>query len=246
MFLNTFRNASCTTSSASSRFLVILMATFNRRRPKCFTRSSNEAAVVALRASTRGASGSAENPKSGMRSNSPGVHGALVSSSVCCSIISLHGAQMCNARTKLGCQEKIWRLHGLELAKPSNSNRLRRQSFVSAFIVSQLACRGACQSATQVMTHGQKTDDRIPLGRSRSRGLRAWQHYCCSLYRKRNHESSTQVIHRPGPYIAFASERIGSPDSVGMVYRNCQRPGTGPTRNFSRKLIHTCQACSGI
>src|SRR5882757_10537801 len=90
IFLKTFKNDSCTTSSASSLFLVILIATVNRRRPYRFTRSSNAAGVRALRASTRAASGSAKDRRLGMRSNSIGGHGALVSSSVCCSIISLH------------------------------------------------------------------------------------------------------------------------------------------------------------
>src|SRR5260370_26065103 len=78
-----------------------------------------------------------------MRFNSIGVPGPWICIGedarcpiVCCNIISLHGAQMCNARTKLGCQEKIWRLHVLELAKSPlsrslTSPRLRKCSVVS-------------------------------------------------------------------------------------------------------------------
>src|SRR5712671_4089301 len=76
IFLKTFKNDSCTTSSASSLFFVILIATVNRRRPYRLTRSSNAAGVCALRASTRAASGSVKDRGTGRRSNSIGGQGA--------------------------------------------------------------------------------------------------------------------------------------------------------------------------
>src|SRR6266702_6769424 len=78
MFLNTFTNDSCTTSSASSWFLVILFAVFKSRCPYLFTRSSNAHAVRDLRAFTRPASGSAEDRTLGLRSSPIGWHRAWV------------------------------------------------------------------------------------------------------------------------------------------------------------------------
>src|SRR5215467_2528535 len=141
MFLNTFRNDSCTTSSASSRFLVIFRATFSSRRPYCFTRSSNAPAVRALRVCTRAASGSAKDGRSETRSNSPGGHDALVSSTVCSSIISLHDSRIVQRAYQRGGQEKVWRLSRVESCECMTFPKSR------TLLTQLLLGKGLCQHA---------------------------------------------------------------------------------------------------
>jgi hypothetical protein len=94
------------------------------------------------------------------------------------------------------------------------------------------------------MIHWQKADGRIPLADSKSCAPEFGMVIALFDHGEKNHESPTQAVRRPNPYIAFDSEWIGFAGSLGMACHDGQRPE--PIRNASRKLIDTCQTCFGI